>query len=192
MKQRYQIIYLNGPSSSGKSTLARALQNTLRDPFLVIGIDKVIGMMPERLNDWNYDTITDGFSWQPVIDKLGHISAYKIHVGPFGKRMIHALKDIVVMLAQSGHYIIIDDVSFGKMGVDAWQDVLRNFNVFWVGVSAPISILEQREKERGNRKIGSARWQAEHVHVDVRYDLMIDTYEKSIDDNVALIQHYLV
>ena len=36
-----KIIYLNGPSSSGKTTLAKALQESLEEPYLHIGIDKV-------------------------------------------------------------------------------------------------------------------------------------------------------
>lgn len=43
-----QIIYLNGPSSSGKTTLAKALQHAFDDPFLHVGIDKIIGWMPEK------------------------------------------------------------------------------------------------------------------------------------------------
>ena len=36
-----RIIYLNGPSSSGKTTLAKALQDSFSDPYLHLGIDKV-------------------------------------------------------------------------------------------------------------------------------------------------------
>lgn len=43
-----QIIYINGPSSSGKTTLAKALQQVFDQPFLHIGIDRVIGMMPVK------------------------------------------------------------------------------------------------------------------------------------------------
>ncbi len=188
MKNTYQIIYLNGPSSVGKSTLARALQEKLQNPFLIIGIDQLIFMMPEKLNDWHNSLLTPGFSWQPVKDKKGKITAHKIHAGPFGKRIIQALKEIVVALAQSGHYLIIDDVSFGKEQVNEWRKTLKNFNVLWIGVVAPIKILEQREKERGDRKLGSSRWQAERVHLGVSYDLVIDTHEKNIDENVDLIQ----
>lgn len=188
MRNNPYIIYLNGPSSAGKSTLARALQNTLPSPFLVIGIDQVIFMMPEKLNDWTNDTLAPGFSWQPVKNSAGNVTAYKIGIGDFGNRMVQAFKDIVFTLAQSGHSIIIDDVSFGKQQVDQWKTILRNFNVLWVGVTAPIDILEKREKERGDRKIGSARWQHEHVHVDVDYDLMINTHAKTIDENVKIIQ----
>lgn len=47
-----QIIYLNGASSSGKTTLAKALQNTFEKFFLLIGIDKIIEWMPEKFNNW--------------------------------------------------------------------------------------------------------------------------------------------
>jgi chloramphenicol 3-O phosphotransferase len=186
-KNKYQIIYFNGPSSVGKSTLARAIQNKLKSPFLVIGIDQLIYMMPEKMNDWHNETKAPGFSWHPVKDEQGKAIAYKIHTGPFGKRMVQAFRDVVLTLVQSGHNIIIDDVSFGKEQVDAWRDALKNFNVLWVGVTAPIEILEQREKERGDRKLRSARWLVEHVHKGVDYDLMVDTHEKKIDENVGVI-----
>jgi chloramphenicol 3-O phosphotransferase len=38
-----QIIYLNGPSSSGKTTLIKVLQHVFKEPFLHVGIDKIIG-----------------------------------------------------------------------------------------------------------------------------------------------------
>ncbi len=116
--------------------------------------------MPERLNDWSDGIEAPGFSWHAVKDKAGNTIAYKIHTGPFGKEQ-----------------------------VDAWRDALKDFNVLWVGVTAPHEILDQREKERGDRKIGEARWQAEHVHKGVDYDLMIDTNEKSIDENREISEH---
>ncbi|KJY30199.1 hypothetical protein VR45_28250, partial [Streptomyces sp. NRRL S-495] len=36
---RTQVIVLNGGSSSGKTTLARALQNLLPDPWLAFSVD---------------------------------------------------------------------------------------------------------------------------------------------------------
>jgi len=188
MYDNFSIVYLNGPSSAGKTTLARALQNSLQSPFLVLGIDQIIYMMPEKLNDWTNDTVAPGFSWQPVKDQQGVIIAYKIVTGDFGKLMMQAFKDIVLTLATSGHSIIVDDVSFGKQQVAEWQQMLQSFNVLWVGVTAPLDILEQREKSRGDRKIGSARWQFEHVHQGVEYDLIVDTHMQTIDENIAVIE----
>jgi chloramphenicol 3-O phosphotransferase len=183
-----QIIYINGPTSAGKSTLAKKLQGELQGPFLIVGIDMIISMMPEKLNDWHHGIKAAGFSWQPVKDDKGDICAYKIETGSFGKRMVQALKDITVTLAQSGHYIIVDDVSFGKEQVDEWRDVLKGFDVLWIGLIAPIEVLQQRELNRGDRKLKSCAWQAERVHVGVDYDLMFDTDKQSTDEIIKIIR----
>lgn len=192
MKKNYQIIYLNGPSSVGKTTVARALQNELKTLFLVVGIDQVIDMMPAKANDWNEAADVPGFSPEPVENVKQGFVGYRIHSGPFGERMVQALKDIVLALAKSNYSIIIDDVSIGKKEVDAWHNALKKFQVLWVGLTAPLNVLEQRERDRHDRKLGLARWQAEHVHVGVDYDLMIDTYEMSVDESVAIIKNRML
>ena len=40
---------------------------------------------------------------------------------------------------------------------------------------APLDVLEARERERGDRLIGLARWQYDRVHHGKRYDLELDT-----------------
>jgi chloramphenicol 3-O phosphotransferase len=42
------IIFLNGTSSSGKTTLARELQNRLSEPYLHFSIDSFLAMLPEK------------------------------------------------------------------------------------------------------------------------------------------------
>jgi chloramphenicol 3-O-phosphotransferase len=42
------IIFLNGTSSSGKTRILKALQDELPEPFLDMGIDRFIFMMPNR------------------------------------------------------------------------------------------------------------------------------------------------
>lgn len=178
MHIKYQIIYLNGPSSSGKTTLAHLLQQELDLPFLHIGIDHVIGMMPDKLNDWEGGTAPLGFSWKNSTDETGHL-VHEIQLGSFAKKMSDTLKEIVQSLARLDHYIIIDDVAFGKQDVDQWRSALSGYNVLWIGINTPLSLLEQREKERGNRMIGSARAQYYQVHKGVVYDLEFDTSKDS-------------
>jgi chloramphenicol 3-O-phosphotransferase len=69
--QDVQIIYSNGPSSVGKTTLAKALQQKLGQPFLHIGIDKVIEMMPDKLNNWEGGAAPLGFSWKGLCCFVG-------------------------------------------------------------------------------------------------------------------------
>jgi chloramphenicol 3-O-phosphotransferase len=42
------LIVLNGTSSSGKTSIAQALQDLLTEPYLQAGIDKFIFMLPSR------------------------------------------------------------------------------------------------------------------------------------------------
>ena len=43
-----QVIVLNGASSAGKTTLGRALQERLAEPFMLLGLDTCFQMAPDR------------------------------------------------------------------------------------------------------------------------------------------------
>jgi chloramphenicol 3-O phosphotransferase len=182
-----QIIYLNGSSSSGKTTLARALQHAFDDLFLHIGIDKIIGWMPEKVNDWTGGEAFLGYSWKKSTDASGNL-IQELQMGPYAEKIAKTFQEVVLMLAKMGHHLIIDDISFGKKQVDEWKELLKGFTVLWIGVNAPLPILEQREKERGNRIVGSARGQFNKVHADVTYDLEIDTHQATLDENIHKIK----
>jgi len=186
-----KIIYLNGPSSAGKTTLAKALQNAFSEPFLHVGIDKIISFMPNKINNWDGGVAPLGFSWQPAKDPSGH-PTYEIQAGPFAKRIVRTLKDIALILASQQYNLIIDDVAFGTVAVEEWKQVLKNYTVLYVGVVAPLDILELREQARGDRYIGSARGQYYKVHENVAYDIEIDTHAQSLEENVAKIQQALI
>ena len=190
MKAPVQIIYLNGPSSSGKTTFAKALQDSLEPLFLLVGIDKIIGWMPEKVNDWTGGEAPLGFSWKKGQDASGHL-IHELQSGPFAKKIAKTFQDIILLLAQKGHSIIIDDVSFGQEQIDEWKKLLRDFHVLWIGVNAPLDVIEQREKERGNRMVGSARAQFHKVHENVTYDLEIDTHHGSPSQNIQKIQELI-
>ena len=48
-----RIIFLNGAAAAGKSTLAKAVQATLDEPFLHISSDQLVdaGVLPQRRDD---------------------------------------------------------------------------------------------------------------------------------------------
>ncbi len=190
MAQMAKIIYLNGPSSSGKTTLAKALQEALSEPYLRIGIDKLIGFMPEKLNNWKGGSASLGFSWEPAKDPTGH-PIYHVHAGPFAKRIVRTLKDIALLLASQHYNLIIDDVAFGAIEVEEWRKVLKDYDVLYVGVITPLHILEERERSRGDRFLGGARGQYFKVHENVAYDLEINTHTHSVEENVLKIKAQL-
>lgn len=60
------LIFLNRPSSSGKTQIAKCLQNQLAEYYLYFGIDTLMSMMPEKANNWGQPEETEGFYWEPV------------------------------------------------------------------------------------------------------------------------------
>ncbi|NGX46777.1 MAG: Chloramphenicol 3-O phosphotransferase [Chlamydiae bacterium] len=181
-----KIIYLNGPSSSGKTTLAKALQESFDEPFLHLGIDKIIGFMPRKINNWEGGDAPQGFCWKPDTDPTGH-PTYHVHAGPFAKKIVRSLKDIALLLASQHYNLIIDDVAFGAIEVEEWKQALKNYHVLYVGVTTSLEILEAREQARGDRCLGSARGQYFKVHENVEYDLEIDTHTHSLEENIGKI-----
>jgi chloramphenicol 3-O phosphotransferase len=168
------IIYINGPSSAGKTQLALALQEALPEPYLYLSIDTLIGLMPAKVNDWTGQRTTSGYSFQQATDDDGN-AVYRVVAGPYAQQISRAFRAIVVTLAQSGLSLIIDDIAFGQTQVQTWREALRDYTVHWIGVTAAIDTLIAREQARGDRLIGSARDQAAHVHTGVTYDLLLDT-----------------
>ncbi|MBS0621665.1 MAG: hypothetical protein JSR80_01740 [Verrucomicrobia bacterium] len=104
---------------------------------------------------------------------------YELQVGRYAEKINATFREVALLLANMGHPLIIDDVAYSKQYIEEWKETLKNFQVLWVGVSAPLAILEQRERERGNRILGSARGQFHKVHVDIAYDLRIETHVSS-------------
>jgi len=189
-----RVIYINGPSSVGKSTLTRALQNELSEVYLRIGIDQMIGMMPEKLNDWsagisrNKDNSMAGFCWdfKPSPDGT---PTHGLMSGPQGARISNLFHVVARTMLLSGYSIIIDDVALrGQEDIVRWQKTLAEFPVLWVGLTAPLSLLEQRERDRGNRALGSSRMQVDLVHQgNIHYDCFFDTASVSLKEMVRNI-----
>ena len=183
---KYQLVYLNGPSSSGKTTLAKALQDALETPFLHIGIDKVIGLMPEKLNNWIGGPAPLGFSWKESKDAEG-LPIQELQVGVFARKISDTFVEIVVHLAEIGYSLVVDDVALTERELVVWKERLKKFQVLYVGVKASLADLEQRERLRGNRIIGSSRAQFHKLKYGNDYDLVLDTSELAHEQCVAEI-----
>ena len=153
-----QVIFLNGASSSGKSTLAHALQHCLKKPYLHISEDMFFAALPAR----KYS--------QP--DYLR-----------YGSRLYHGFTQCVRTLVQCENRIIVDTVAWSPGSLTSFVDSLWDVEVFAVGVYCPLPLLEMREQQRKDRSAGLARQQFELVHHDALYDYEIDT--SKMDSNVC-------
>jgi chloramphenicol 3-O phosphotransferase len=91
-------------------------------------------------------------------------------------------------MAAAGNNLIVDEVMIGPDKVREYRALLGPFGVRFVGLFAPLTVLEARERARGDRLLGLARWQFDRVHRDVVYDLEIDASAASPLENARMIR----
>ena len=159
------VVVLNGVGSVGKSSTARALQAIVRRPLLHLAMDTFIAAMPERLlGD------ADGLMFE-------RLSAAEVAVrsGPVLARALRGMRHAVAAMAGQGNDLVVDEVLIGAEGQREYRALLTGAEVRFVGLFAPLEVLETRERARGDREIGLARWQFGRVHEGVEYDLRVDT-----------------
>jgi chloramphenicol 3-O phosphotransferase len=156
-----RAIVLNGGSSSGKTTIARALQDSLPGPWLVFGIDMFIGTAPPELL-----TLPDGLG-VPVDGVIGR--------GPSWLEVYETWRDAIATFIAAGTNVILDEVFLdGEADRRAWSRVLADDATLWVGVRCDADEADRREQQRGDRPVGIARVQASAVHDGMIYDVDID------------------
>ena len=158
-----RIILFNGASSAGKSSLARALQARLDEPFWHWSIDhlRASGALPDaRL-------AAGDFEWaalRPAFFDGFHRS--------------------IAALAGAGNDLIVEHIVETGPWMARLVDLLAPFDVFFVGVRCPLHELERRERERGDRRAGSAREDDASTHTFGEYDFEVETTRAA--DEIAL------
>lgn len=176
------IILLNGVGSAGKSSIAKALQDITAEPFLHLSMDVFLEMLPPRYFDH-----PDGLVFE-TIQENGHPSVI-IHEGEVSRRTLRGMRLSTAAMAEAGNNLIIDDVMIGAGEASAdYTRLLAPYRLHWVGVHAPLDVLEARERQRADRMPGLARWQLPRVHAGLRYDLELDTGRLSPQDAALAIK----
>ncbi len=166
-----RIILLNGASSSGKSTIAKELQSLLKDPHMHLGIDTVFGMIPPKCK-CRYPSRLQAFTWVPMHKNAPEVG---ITVSPLGHKIIRGFHRACATFCESGLNLIIDHVLLDRTWSNACYELFSPFEFHFIGVLCSIEMLEKRERERGDRQIGLARFTALHVHEGNTYDMTVDT-----------------
>jgi chloramphenicol 3-O phosphotransferase len=154
------IILLNGASSSGKTSILRALQELLPTPFLDMGIDRFIFMMPRRYLERPL--------WDDVLGRA-------THAGHAGRRLFSAMHHAIAAAAGVGQDVVADHVLVEQTWVAECAGLLAGMPAYLIGLHCPLDVLEERERGRKDRTLGQARAQFDIVHRYCLYDLELDT-----------------
>jgi chloramphenicol 3-O phosphotransferase len=181
MEPQPQIIILNGIGSVGKTSTAKALQAITSKPFLHVAMDAFLDMLPEK-----FLAHPDGLLFEAAQDNGKPVIAIK--TGPILEAAMRGMRHAVAAMAAQGNNLIVDEVMTEARKVQAYRDILRPFDLRLVGLFAPLDVLESRERARGDREIGLARWQYGRVHRDIAYDFEVDTTTASPETCARLIR----
>jgi chloramphenicol 3-O phosphotransferase len=160
------VILLNGASSSGKSTLARAVQEQIQEPFWHYSIDHLIAA-----NVLPHGRIDSGqFPWPSLRPKF-----------------FEGFHRSIPALADAGNNLIVEHI----VETEAWMSrllaLLEHHDVFFVGIHCPLDELERRERERGDRRLGEARADYELTHTFGTYDIEVEGTAPSVSTAAHVI-----
>ena len=176
------MILVNGPSSAGKTTLCRGLQEAITHPYLCIGFDDFIFTGAQRYYrgaDTAEQAHQDRFTADGVRMVVTSAPDEPLSVaavfGPVFRSLIDGMAPAVRALVDAGNSVIFDHVLHDRDMYDSTVSSFEGLDVFRVGVVCPVEILEARETSRGDRVLGRARGLAAVVHQFCEYDVVVDT-----------------
>jgi chloramphenicol 3-O phosphotransferase len=149
-----RIIFLHGASSSGKSTLARAVQAQIGAPFWHFSIDHLrdAGVVP-----------------------LARFKSGEFRWAEKREAFFDGFHRTLPAIAGAGNDLIVEHI----IETDAWLDrllrLLDGFDVFLAVLDVPLAELERREIARGDRPVGDAKRDFESLPTLAHYDLKLES-----------------
>ncbi len=152
-----QIILLNGSSSAGKSTLAKALQaliaNKRKESYEIVSIDDFLKMA------------TDEVIYEDDVYEISGLLCNK------------------VMEVFSGNQgVIIDHVITSERIFEQLKEAVSPHRLWTVRVTCPLEIIRKREQERKDRCLGSAEASYTYLYPKEGYDLTVDTHFMTVSE----------
>lgn len=184
------IIFLNGTSSAGKTSLAWALQEKLREPYQHIALDQFRDGMPPGYRGLNAPAGTPGERGLNVvpIDGPGGDVITEVRFGADGLRMLRGMRRAIASFAGAGNNVIIDDIILTPAFLEDYLEALVGLSVYLVGVRCPLHVIEAREAQRLGRFPGTAESHFDICHAHGQYDVEVDT---SVDSPAACAEKVL-
>ena len=165
-----RIIFLNGVTSSGKTSIVEALQDREDCYFYVVANDLFEQMIGDRFLRENY--------WA--------------HLGRVIILMYHTAK----LYSDMGHDVLIDGILVERPEItphyQQLMDILADNPLSIVEVSCPLEICRARNIARGDRYETQSAEQAEIMARDIRYAMTVHTDKNTPEECAEAIVRELV
>ena len=150
------VIFLNGISSSGKTSIVKAIQYISPIPFLHFGVDAIIDMMPNKWLSFN-ENGNDGCYFKSYNNEFG--KAVSCHVGQYGKDVFDMGMKVIQTILDCNINLIIDEVVWEQDKMEQYSTILNRYKTAFVRIKCSRESAQEREILRGNREIGLAQIQ---------------------------------
>lgn len=148
-----KIIFLNGVTSSGKTSIVEALQERRDQFFYVVANDLFQEMVGEQYLEENY--------WKYLSEVI--------------ILMYHTAK----LYSDLGKNVLIDGILVERDEIkphyEKLMEIMKDSPFSIVEVYCPLDICRQRNIERGDRYESQSDEQAELMSKDIQYTMRVDT-----------------
>ncbi len=142
------LAIITGPAAVGKSTIGRSLQSELiiqsGQLWLIIELDVFARALPREwtalgAHRGKYSEL--GFSFVRSED-----GSMEQSLGADGRRFLAAFHQSVAAVVKSGLNVICETIVHDDEDWNDWGEALGGLPACWIGLSAPNTVLEAREK----------------------------------------------
>lgn len=171
------IIFLNGTSSAGKTTLAHALQEKLAEPYQHVALDQFRDGLPDKFRGLNSPPETTGqrgLNVVPVVNADGNMFT-EVRFGADGQKLLRGMRRAIATMADEGINIIIDDILLAPEFLSDYLEVMASRRLYLVGVRCPLEVIAEREAMRPGRFPGTAESHFDSCHAHGHYDVEVNT-----------------
>ncbi|MCL2202859.1 MAG: chloramphenicol phosphotransferase CPT family protein [Defluviitaleaceae bacterium] len=170
-----KIILLNGVSSSGKTSVAKAIQDAANEHFYHICNDMFVKLEVEML-------------CAKFVAKAGKHGAYSyeymaescVLMYHFAKTMVGLGINVIfeTMLCDTEGFL----EKYNMSNLDIFHDILKGLDIFMVELFCPLDECSRRNVERGDRGINQSTQQHELMHKNIQFDFSVDTSIHSAEE----------
>ena len=155
-----RIIFLNGVTSSGKTSIVESLQRRKDVFFYVVANDLFQEMVGEEYLQKDY--------WKYLSEAI--------------LLMYHTAK----LFSDMGHNVIIDGILVERPEIaphyEQLKEILKDNPLDMVEVFRPLEVCRQRNISRGDRYESQSQEQAEIMAEDIVYSCRVDTDRMNSDE----------
>ena len=160
------IILLNGVSSSGKTTLARALQDKASEHYWYLSNDNFASVCSAKFIEENRPEAIN--------------------------QTMFLMGNTIKVFSDLQKNVVVDTLILSQSRYKMYSELLSDYPLCMVHVSCPIDELRKREEQRGDRIIGTAENQLPDLWVQEPYDVILDTFMLTTDECVKIIFDFIV